>query len=40
MSTATKLYDKNGFTHDEGHVLEDIRHQFDSDTFSVVERIV
>jgi len=36
MSTATKLYDQNGFTHDEGHALADVHHQFDSDSVEIL----
>jgi len=36
MSTATKLYNQNGFTHDKVHALADVRHQFDSDSVEIL----
>ena len=35
-STATKLYNQNGFTRDKGHALADVRHQFDSDSVEIL----
>jgi len=36
MSTAAKLYDQNGFTHNKGHALADVRHQFDSNSVEIL----